>query len=123
MIPRKNSYSSGRHFRHIAQLSRGVLRLLETNSCRIPGSRLLLNLGSSIGVHFRCQSAEHSAAHILADHPPADLLAAEALLRKLSALTLELSGLYPTILERLVVGRVVTCWFHLHYLDRRCARS
>ena len=48
---------------------------------------------------------------------------AEALSRKMSALTLELSGPRPTILERLIVGRVVTCWFQLHYFDLLVAQT
>jgi hypothetical protein len=41
----------------------------------------------------------------------------ETLWRKMTALTRELSGPCPTMMEQLLVGRVVTCWFQVHYLD------
>ena len=47
----------------------------------------------------------------------------EALWRHLADLTLELSGPSPSMLERLLIGRVVTCWLQLHYRDFLAAQS
>ena len=48
---------------------------------------------------------------------------AEALTRKAAALTLELAGPCPTMLERLLVDRVVTGWLQLHYCDLLAAQA
>jgi hypothetical protein len=47
----------------------------------------------------------------------------EALLRKLDLMRAELAGPSPTPLEKLLVGRIVTCWLQLHDLDARIAQS
>ena len=54
------------------------------------------------------------AAH---DFSGKDLFTLDALLRKLESLRRELGGPDPTPLERLLVDRVVTMWFHLHKLE------
>jgi hypothetical protein len=46
-----------------------------------------------------------------------DLVAREALTRKLELLRAELNGPASTPLERLLVERVVACWLQLHYAD------
>ncbi len=50
-------------------------------------------------------------------------LTREALWRHLSDLTLRLSGPSPSMLENLVIGRVVTCWLQVHYWDWLAAQS
>jgi hypothetical protein len=46
-----------------------------------------------------------------------NVLAREAVIRKLELMREELSGPDPSPLERLLVERIVTCWLHLHYLE------
>jgi hypothetical protein len=46
-----------------------------------------------------------------------DLVTLDAVFRKLDALREELAGPNPTPMERLLVDRVVTMWFHLHKLE------
>jgi hypothetical protein len=46
-----------------------------------------------------------------------DLVAREALTRKLELLRAELNGPASTPLERLLVDRVVACWLQLHHAD------
>jgi hypothetical protein len=50
-------------------------------------------------------------------------VSAEALWRQLSDRTLALSGPSPSMLEHLLVGRVVSCWLQLHYWDLLAAQS
>jgi hypothetical protein len=50
-----------------------------------------------------------------------NLLSEEATLRRMDQLRLELAGPNPTLIESLVVDRVVTMWFHLHKLEREYA--
>jgi hypothetical protein len=52
-----------------------------------------------------------------------NLLAREALLRKLELLRAELAGPSPTALERLLVERVVACWLQLQDADVRFAQG
>lgn len=47
-----------------------------------------------------------------------DLAVREGLLGKLDSLRVELAGPAPAPLERLVAERIVTCWLHLHHLER-----
>jgi hypothetical protein len=46
-----------------------------------------------------------------------NLLVQEARARKCVALTKELAGPQPSLLERLLVERIVLCWLHLHYTE------
>lgn len=44
-----------------------------------------------------------------------------AMTRRIDELRAELLGPDPSTLEKLLVGRVVSCWFHLHYLEAQYA--
>jgi hypothetical protein len=50
-------------------------------------------------------------------------VAGEALSRRIADLRQELAGLTPTVLERLLVDRVITSWLQVHHADRMCARA
>ena len=47
----------------------------------------------------------------------------EAIVRKLNALRVDLAGVEPTRLERLLVSRVVTTWLQLAHADLQAAQS
>ena len=47
----------------------------------------------------------------------------EAVTRRAAELRQELSGPAPTVLERLLVDRVVTSWIQVHHADRMCTRT
>jgi hypothetical protein len=46
-----------------------------------------------------------------------DLVAGEAVPRKLDMMRADLNGPNPSPLERLLVERIVSCWLHLHQLE------
>jgi hypothetical protein len=46
-----------------------------------------------------------------------NLLVQESIARKCAALSQELAGPTPSPLERLLVERIVLCWFQLHYAE------
>lgn len=47
-----------------------------------------------------------------------NLASQEALIGKLELLRADLAGQNPSSLESLLVGRIVACWLHLHYLEQ-----
>lgn len=53
----------------------------------------------------------------------ADLVAAESLARKLTALKAELAGPESTPMERLLVERVAACWLQVHHADASAAQA
>ena len=49
------------------------------------------------------------------------MLVKEASTRTLTTVREELAGPVVTPLERLLIDRVVACWFHLHYVEANYA--
>lgn len=52
-----------------------------------------------------------------------NVLVKEAYTRRLATLREELAGPVVTPLERLLIDRVVACWFHLHYVEANYAQA
>ncbi len=52
-----------------------------------------------------------------------NVLVKEAYTRRLATLREELAGPVVTPLERLLIDRVVACWFHLHYVEAIYAQA
>ena len=65
------------------------------------------------------QARDAWLGHVAGDN----LLLRESLDRKLTAFELELGLAQSSPLERLVIGRIVTCWLMAEYADLVCARS
>src|SRR4051812_48843084 len=61
--------------------------------------------------------AQHAELSMLRLVAGTNLLALEAVQRKLAELKAELAGPNPSPLERLLVDRVGVCWLQVHHLD------
>src|SRR5438105_3124057 len=66
------------------------------------------------------EQAEQSFARAMAGQ---DVAFREAVARKLVLMRGELAGPNPTLLERLLVERVVACWLHVQDADLRYAQG
>jgi len=65
------------------------------------------------------EQAKLSAMHLLTS---GNAVLHEALSRKLTELRAELAGTTPSVLERLLVERVLICWLFVHHADMVAAR-
>jgi hypothetical protein len=91
-------------------------RAHEGDSAALPGVRRLLNESPDLWKDLGDIAMQARRVWIELAAGKNDVVA-EAPTRELSALTLELSGPCPTILERLLAERVVICSFQLDYFD------
>ena len=67
--------------------------------------------------------ARQAQLTLIAKFTGKNLLVRESLTQKLELLRAELTGPTPSVLERLLVDRVVTCWLHLHHLEQQYAQK
>lgn len=82
----------------------------------LPALRILLDNRAELWKEVGDLS-KHSEMTLLSMVAGNNLLAKEAISRKLNELRLELGGTSPTPLERLLIDRIALCWLHLNFLE------